>query len=87
MQKSTVESYECARTAEIAKIIEIGREAGNHKHRGAEAWQSSLPGTCERERRKCVCERFHRLIPQGMCDSLQTISSTKVPIKLVCLRG
>ncbi len=71
MQRRAMESHERAGPAEVARVIEIRRDAGNDQHGRAEPRQASASGPRERERRKRVCEGFHDIFLQGKIELLR----------------
>jgi hypothetical protein len=59
VQHRAMKLHERACTAEVARVVEIGRKAGNKQHGRAKARQASCPRARDRKRRKRMCERFH----------------------------
>ena len=84
MQRRAMKSHERARAAEVARIVEIGREAGNDHHGRAEPRQALPSGAGERERRQRMCERFHDFVLPGefdLCAAGVTIESASGTIR------
>ena len=50
MQHRAMKSNERVRSAEIAQVIEIGRDTGNDQHRRAETRQAALSRACKGQR-------------------------------------
>ena len=51
-----MKSQEDGCAAEVTYIIEVGRDAGDEKHRGSVSRQAFLAGAREGERRKSMCD-------------------------------